>query len=141
MNFIPDVTDDLTSIIINCALKVHSLLGSGLLESVYKECLAYELTKKQLLFTREEAIPIIYEEVKLEKGFRADLIVDKKVIVEAKTVEVLNDIHLAQTLTHLKFTKLRVGLLINFNVVHLKTGIRRVFYNHGVRSKNGVTEK
>ncbi len=116
----------ITEIIIGCAIKVHKAIGPGLLESAYEACLAYEVLKSGLEIERQKPLPLIYETVKLECGYRSDLIVEKKVITEVKSVESLNDIHLAQILTYLRLSNCKVGLLINFNVVKLTNGIRRV---------------
>lgn len=116
----------ITEKIIQCAFKVHTAFGPGLLESAYKECLYYELLKNKLKVEKEKPLPLIYEEVKLECGYRADLYVEDTIIVEVKSVEALHDIHLAQTLTYLKLLGKRVGLLMNFNVLRLKNGIKRV---------------
>lgn len=116
----------ITEKIINCAIKVHKALGPGLLESAYKECLYYELAKNELKVEKEKPLPLIYEEVKLECGYRADLFVENQIIVEIKSVDALNDIHIAQTLTYLKLVNRRIGLLINFNVLKLTTGIKRI---------------
>ena len=118
--------NEITEIIIGCAIKVHKTLGPGLLESVYEECLYYELSKTPLEIERQRPLPLIYEEVKLECGYRAGLSANKKVIVEVKSIEALNDIHLAQILTYLKLANCKVGLLINFNVLKLIDGVRRV---------------
>jgi GxxExxY protein len=118
--------NQITEKIIQCALKVHSSLGPGLLESAYKECLFYELTKTGLKIEKEKPLPLVYEEIKLECGYRIDLFVENSIVVEIKSVENLHDIHLAQTLTYLKLANRRVGLLINFNVLRLKEGIKRV---------------
>lgn len=118
--------NEITEIVIGCAIKVHKVLGPGLLESAYQECLFYELQKTILEVEQEKPIPLIYEDVKLECGYRSDLILNNKVIVELKSVEALNDIHLAQILTYLKLTDCKVGLLINFNVLKLTDGLRRV---------------
>jgi GxxExxY protein len=118
--------NELTGKIIGCAIKVHKALGPGLLESAYKECLYYELIKSGLIVEKEKPLPLVYEEVKLECGYRVDLFVEKKVMIEIKSVDSLNDIHLAQTLTYLKLADRRLGLLINFNVLQLKSGIKRV---------------
>lgn len=118
--------NEITEIIIGCAIKVHKTLGPGLLESAYEECLYYELSKTPLEIERQRPLPLIYNEVKLECGYRADLSVNKKVIVEVKSIEALNDIHLAQILTYLKLANCKVGLLINFNVLKLTDGVRRV---------------
>jgi GxxExxY protein len=111
--------------IIGCAFKVHSQLGPGLLESTYKVCLAYELDKMGYKVETEKALPVVYDEIKLEAGYRIDLLVNNKVIVELKSVEVLNDVHTAQILTYLKLANINLGLLINFNVKDLKQGIKR----------------
>ena len=118
--------NEITEIIIGCAIKVHKVLGPGLLESAYEECLYYELCKTPFEIERQRPLPLIYEEVKLECGYRTDLSANKKVIVEVKSVEALNDIHLAQILTYLKLANCKVGLLINFNVLKSTNGIRRV---------------
>ncbi len=122
------IHQELTEKIIGCAIRVHSNLGPGLLESSYEECLAYELSKHGLIIERQKALPLIYEEVKLEIGYRLDILIENKVIVEVKSVEVLNEVHLAQILTYMKLSGCRVGLLINFNVKYLKDGMRRVVY-------------
>jgi GxxExxY protein len=116
----------ITEKIIQCAIKVHTALGPGLLESAYKECLFYELLKSGLKVEKEKPLPLVYEEVKLECGYRVDLFVENSIVVEVKSVETLHDIHLAQTLTYLKLIGKRVGLLMNFNVLRLKNGIKRV---------------
>lgn len=116
----------ITERIIGCAIKVHSALGPGLLESAYKECLYYELKQNGFVVEKEKPLPLVYEEVKLECGYRADLYIENRIIVEVKSVEALNDIHLAQTLTYLKLIDRRIGLLINFNVLRLKSGIKRI---------------
>ncbi|HTA83079.1 MAG TPA: GxxExxY protein [Bacteroidia bacterium] len=118
--------NEITEKIIGCAIKIHKTLGPGLLESAYEECLYYELTKTELFIERQKAIPLIYEEVKMECGYRADIVANKQVILEIKSVEGLNDIHLAQILTYLKLANCKVGLLINFNVLKLTDGIKRV---------------
>ncbi|HZI24837.1 MAG TPA: GxxExxY protein [Chryseolinea sp.] len=118
--------NEITERIIGCAIKVHVALGPGLLESAYESCLYYELFKLGLFVERQRAVPLFYKEIKMDCGFRADLVVERKVIVEVKSVEALNEIHLMQTITHLKLTTCKVGLLINFNVIRLKDGIRRV---------------
>lgn len=116
----------LTEKIIDCSIKVHKALGPGLLESVYQSCLYYELNKSGLLVEKEKALPVIYEEVKLDCGYRIDLLIEKKIIVEVKSVDALSDIHLTQVLTYLKLSNNRFGLLINFNVLKLKDGLKRV---------------
>lgn len=112
--------------IIGCAIEVHKALGPGLLESAYQECLHYKLTQIGLKVEKEKPMPLVFEEVYLKSGYRIDLLVEEKVVVELKSVESLNDVHLAQTLTYLKLGKHKLGLLINFNVNLLKKGIRRV---------------
>ena len=121
--------NELSNIIIGESIYIHKTLGPGLLESVYKECLYYKLIKRELNIVKEKAVPLVFEEIKMECGYRADLIVENKVIVEIKCVDVLADIHKAQVLTYLRLTNLKLGLLINFNVVLLKDGIRRIVNN------------
>jgi GxxExxY protein len=118
--------NELSNKIIGLAIEVHSALGPGLLESAYKECLYYKIGKSDLWVEKEKPIPLIFEEVKLECGYRIDLVVENKFVIEIKSVEALNDIHLAQTLTYLKLGNYKLGLLMNFNVLKLKDGIRRV---------------
>ena len=121
--------NEISRIIFNCSLKVHKALGPGLLESSYEECLFYELNKSGLNVQKQKALPLIYEEVKLNIGYRIDILVEEKVIIEIKSVESLNDIHLAQVLTYLKLSNCKLGMLINFNVTLIKNGIRRVANN------------
>ncbi len=120
------IENDLATEVIGAAINVHRTLGPGLLESAYKECLYYELVKKGLSVEKERPLPLIYEEIKLDCGYRLDLLVENRLIVEIKAVEGLNDIHLAQVLTYLKVSGCRLGLLINFNVLKVKDGIRRI---------------
>ncbi len=122
--------NEITEKIIGCSIKIHTHFGPGLLESAYEECLFYELKKSGLIVSKQVALPLVYEEVKLECGYRADLLVENKVIVEIKSVEALNEIHLAQIITYLKLSKCKIGLLINFNVLKLKDGIKRVANNY-----------
>ena len=112
--------------ILKAAFKVHSTLGPGLLESTYEACLVFELNRAGIKTQCQVAVPLIYDQVKLEYGYRIDLLVDNLVIVEIKAVESLNEIHTAQVLTYLKLTGRRLGYLLNFNVPHLKDGIRRL---------------
>lgn len=121
--------NEISKIIVDCALKVHRVLGPGLLESSYEECLFYEIGKRNLKVEKQKALPLIYEEVKLNVGYRIDLIVEDKVIIELKSVEIINDVHLAQVLTYLKLSECKLGLLINFNVALIKHGIKRVVNN------------
>ena len=118
--------NDISKIVFESALKVHRSLGPGLLESAYEECLFYELKKLNLNVEKQKALPLIYEDVKLDVGYRIDIIVENKFIIEIKSVVELNDVHLAQLLTYLKLSNCKLGLLINFNVKLLKDGVRRV---------------
>ncbi len=118
--------EEISKIVFESALKVHKALGPGLLESAYEECLFYELKKTNLKVEKQKPLPLIYEEVNLEFGYRIDIIVEDKFIVEVKSVEALNDVHLAQLLTYLKLSECKLGLLINFNVKLLKDGVRRI---------------
>ncbi|MGD0754276.1 MAG: GxxExxY protein [Bacteroidales bacterium] len=118
--------NEISNRIIGLAISVHQSLRSGLLESAYKECLFYRLKKEGYLVDKEKPMPLIYEEVKLDCGYRIDILVESKVVIEIKSIETLNDVHLAQILTYMKLGKYKLGLLINFNVSLLKDGIRRV---------------
>jgi len=115
----------LSRIIIGKAIEVHKQLGPGLLESAYQQCLQYELSESGLYIENEKSLPIIYKKIKLDHGYRIDLLVEQKVVIELKTVELLTDIHAAQILTYLKLGSYRLGLLINFDVLLLKSGIKR----------------
>lgn len=115
----------ITEKIIGCAIEVHKSLGPGLLESAYEECLYYELKNRGLTIERQKAVPVIYKEIKLDCGYRIDLLVENAVVVELKTVEAFNPVHEAQILTYMKFSNKSIGLLINFNVTLLKNGIKR----------------
>ncbi|MFA6633411.1 MAG: GxxExxY protein, partial [Kiritimatiellia bacterium] len=110
-------------------MAVHTALGPGLLENVYKECLFYKLKKEGLAVEKEKPLPVIFEEAQIDCGYRLDLVVENEIVVELKSVKALDDIHLAQTLTYLKLGHYRLGLLINFNVKLLKDGIRRVIHD------------
>jgi GxxExxY protein len=112
--------------IVDAAFKIHTTLGPGLYESVYEIALAYEFNKRGLSFVRQQAIPVVYETIRLEKGFRADFIVEGKVIIELKSVEFISPLHRKQLLTYLRLADKRLGLLINFNVSLIKDGISRV---------------
>ena len=112
--------------IIGKAIEIHQFLGPGLLESAYRECLYYKLQKTGIFVEKEKPMPLVYNNVKLECGYRIDILVENKVVIEIKSVEALNDVHLAQTLTYMKLGDYKLGLLINFNVVLLKNGIKRV---------------
>ena len=112
--------------VIGISIEVHKVLGPGLLESAYKECLFYKLQEAGLFVQKEKPMPLVFEEVKLECGYRIDILVENKVVIELKSVDALNDIHLAQTLTYMKLGNYKLGLLINFNVTLLKNGLKRV---------------
>ena len=120
------IENELANKVIGFSIDVHKALGPGLLENAYKECLYYKINEAGILVEKEKPMPLIFEEVKLECGYRIDLLVESKLVVELKSVEALNDIHLAQTLTYMKLGDYKLGLLINFNVVLLKNGIKRV---------------
>ncbi len=121
--------NELSQKVIGLAIKVHRNLGPGLLESAYEECLFYELKKAGVYVEKQKAMPLVYDDVKLDIGYRMDLFVEQKLVIEIKSVESLNDVHLAQVLTYLKLSKSKLGLLINFNVTLLKNGIKRVVNN------------
>lgn len=118
--------NEIANRVIGIAIRIHRNIGPGLLESAYKECMYYEILQSGLYAEKEKAMPLIYENIKLDCGYRMDLLVENKLVIEIKSVDALNDIHLAQTLTYLKIGHFKLGLLINFNVVLLKTGIKRV---------------
>jgi GxxExxY protein len=120
------IESDLTNRILKCAFEVHQYLGPGLLESAYQECLLYELMETGLKVEKEKALPIVYKEVKLDHGYRIDLLVENKIVIEIKTVESFTDVHTAQVLTYLRLGDYKVGLLLNFYVTSLKNGIKRV---------------
>jgi GxxExxY protein len=121
--------NDITAQIIDAAMKVHKALGPGLLESAYEACLAYELRARGLSVACQVPLPVIYEEVRLDAGYRIDLIVENTIVVELKSVESVNPIHKAQLISYLKLSSHKVGLLINFNVELLKQGITRIVNN------------
>ena|SRR5690606_34040661 len=116
----------LTEQILKAAFKVHTELGPGLLESAYEECLYYELKQAGFIVDKQKALPLIYYEVKLDAGYRIDLLVENAIVIEVKAVEALNDVHTAQVLTYLKLSGCKIGLLLNFNVASLKYGIKRL---------------
>ena len=120
--------DDITYQIIGASYKVHRSLGPGLLENTYKECLYYLLAKDGLFVEKEKALPLVFEEVKLEAGYRIDLLIEKSIVVEIKAVEAFTDVHMAQVLTYLKLSGCKVGLLLNFNVTNMKSGIKRIIH-------------
>ena len=117
--------NELTKTIIGCAIEVHRFLGPGLLESAYEECLSFELEKKDLKIKRQSATPVVYKDIKLECGYRIDILVENQIIIELKVVDAISPVHEAQILTYMKFANKKIGLLINFNVTVLKNGIRR----------------
>jgi GxxExxY protein len=121
--------NEISNLIIGSAIDVHTALGPGLLENTYKECLNYKLSKSGLFVEKEKIVPLVFEEVKLESGYRVDLLVEHKVVVELKSVAEITDIHMAQILTYLKLGNFKLGLILNFNVFRLKDGIKRVVNN------------
>jgi GxxExxY protein len=121
--------NELSRIVVDKCLKIHKKLGPGLLESVYEEVLFYEFTRNSIPCERQVGIPVVYEDIKLDLGFRADMIIGDKVILELKSVENILPVHKKQLLTYLKLTGLRLGLLINFNVELIKNGITRIVNN------------
>ena len=123
---LPQATEEVARTIVDAAMAVHRALGPGLLESVYEVCLAHELERRGRTVLRQIAIPVTYESIKLDTGYRIDLVVDEAVIVEVKAIETLVRLHEAQLLTYLRLSRCRLGLLINFNVVLLKNGIKRM---------------
>ena len=120
------IENELSKKVLGCAIEVHKLLGPGLLESAYQECLYYELVESGLKVKKEKPMPIVYKEVKLDHGYRIDLLVEDKLVIEIKTVEAFTDVHTAQILTYLRLGNYKLGLLLNFHVTTLKHGIKRV---------------
>jgi GxxExxY protein len=118
--------NELAKIALDLCFKIHKLYGPGLFESVYEEIVCYELGKMNILFERQKAIPLVHEAVKLDAGFRADLILESKLLVEFKSVDAVADVHYKQVQTYLKLTDLKLGLLVNFNVALLRDGIKRI---------------
>jgi len=118
--------EELTERIIGCAMDVHTVLGPGLLENTYKECLFYKISKAGLFVEKEKLLPLVFEEIKLDCGYRVDLLVENKIVIELKSIKNIESIHLAQILTYMKLGKYKVGLILNFNVSSLRNGIRRV---------------
>ena len=121
--------NELSKIIIGIAIEVHTALGPGLLENVYKECLYYKIKEYGFKVEKEKAIPITFEEVKFEIWYRIDLLVEDKLVLELKSVEEISNLHIAQTLTYLKLGNYKLGLLLNFNSILLKNGIKRIVNN------------
>ena len=123
---IPSHTESIAKIILDSAYQVHTALGPGMLESVYEACLAYELGLRSIEVKSQITLPVVYKGINVDSGFRLDMLVDGCVIVEIKASEIINPVYCAQLLTYLKLAKIRLGLLINFNVVHLRDGIKRI---------------
>ncbi len=117
--------NNLSHLIIGSAIEVHRHLGPGLLESAYKECLSYELVKAGLFVVKEKPIPLVYKEIKLDYGYRIDLLVENKIVIEVKSVDFLHDVHAAQVLTYLRLGNYKLGMLLNFNTTILTQGIKR----------------
>lgn len=118
--------NELAKVALDICFRIHKLYGPGLFESVYEEIFCYELDKEGFLFDKQKPIPLIHEEIKLDAGFRADVIIENKLLVELKSVETMADIHYKQVQTYLKLADIKLGLLVNFNVVYLKNGIKRI---------------
>lgn len=118
--------EDLIKIILDEAFHIHKTIGPGMLENVYQTCLAYRLRQRGLFVETEKPIPVVFEEIKMECGYRADMVIERKIIVDTKNIETIADIHVAQLLTYLRFLDLRHGLILNFRTVLLKNGIKRV---------------
>jgi GxxExxY protein len=118
--------NELSRVVIGISMEVHTALGAGLLENAYKECLFYKLNKSGFYVEKEKPIPLVFEDIKLEVGYRIDILVENKLVLEIKSVEALTDVHLAQTLTYLKLGNYKLGLLMNFNVIRLKDGLKRI---------------
>ena len=118
--------NQLTELILKCAYSVHSALGPGLLESAYEECLYYELQQAGLKVEKQKSLPLVYKEVKLDAGYRMDLLIENRIVVEIKSIEAFTDVHIAQVLTYLKLSGCKIGLLLNFNVTSLRNGIKRL---------------
>jgi GxxExxY protein len=123
--------EDIIKVVLDEAFHVHKKIGPGMLESVYKTCLAYRLQKRGLFLETEKPVPVFFEEVKMDCGYRADILVEKQVIVETKSIEGIGPLQVAQVLTYLRFLGLRYGLILNFDVLLLKDGIKRVLNGYG----------
>ena len=121
--------NELATIVIGEAIYVHQMLGPGLLESVYENCLAWRLIQRQLMVERQKPIPLVFEGVRMDCGFRCDMIVERILLIDVKAVDAIIDIHKAQVLTYLKMTNIKLGLLVNFNTVLLKDGLKRIVNN------------
>lgn len=123
--------EKIITLILNEAFHFHKTIGPGMLENVYKTCLAYRLRNNGLFVETEKPVPVVFEEIKMECGYRADLVVERKIIVDTKNIDAIADIHVAQLLTYLRFLNLRHGLILNFKTVLLKNGIKRVLNGFG----------
>ena len=130
---------ELTQKVIGCAMKVHSGLGPGLLESAYQECLCFELLKAGQFVEKQKPMPLVYSQVKRDCGYRVDIMVERRLILEIKSADAINDIHLAQVLTYLRLANCRLALILNFNVLHLREGIRRVVNNYDDSASSAKT--
>lgn len=120
--------NSITKAVLRAAFTVHTQLGPGLLESAYEACLAHEIALLGFVVERQVPMPLIYKEIKMETGYRLDLLIQKKIIVEVKAIEAFTDVHIAQMITYLKLSNCKIGLLINFHVSSLKNGIKRIIY-------------
>lgn len=118
--------NDISKIVYEAGYIVHKTLGLGLLESAYEECLFYELNKQGILVERQKSMPLVYDEVKMDVGYRLDFLIEKKIVLEIKSIESLQDIHLAQILTYFRLSNCKLGMLINFNTLQFKNGVKRV---------------
>ncbi|NML69556.1 GxxExxY protein [Chryseobacterium sp. RP-3-3] len=118
--------NDISRMVYETGYRVHKTLGPGLLESAYEECMFYELNKHELLVEKQKPMPLVYDEVKLDVGYRLDFLIESKFVLEIKSVESLNDVHLAQILTYLRLSNCKLGMLINFNTLQFKNGVKRV---------------
>ena len=127
MNLIHE--NDLSNLVLGMCIDVHKTLGPGLFESVYEEVISFELSQRQLSYERQKGIPVIYGDIKMDIGFRADLIIENKLILEIKSIEKVADVHKKQLLTYLRLSNIKLGLLINFNEVILKNGVTRIVNN------------
>jgi GxxExxY protein len=123
--------NEISHVVITAALKVHSALGPGLLESAYEACLAHELRKAELNVETQVGLPVVYDGIKLDLGYRVDMLVNDLVVLELKSVEEISRVHVAQVLSYMKLSKKQLGLIINFNVLHLKDGIKRLVEGTG----------
>ena len=136
----PSANNAITQSIIGAAIEIHRSLGPGLLEAVYEECLAREFTVRQIPFERQKPVPLVYQDLKLECGYRLDFLVNQKIVVEIKSIEAVARIHETVMLTYLRLSRSPIGLLINFNVPVLKDGIRRFVWHYQERKDNAETQ-